>query len=292
MRHTDRSPDTADPAASAQGARARARGSPEVDRMDSIGRFASRVAHDFNNFLMVIRSESELAALDLPDDHPAREALTNVCLAVDRATTFTSHLHGLNSRADEDGGVINLNALVEVVGKMVPREPVPISVVTECAAGALWVRGDREKVLIVARHVVTNACEAMPSGGNLRIEARTIQLDEARAMTYGVAPGSFGVLTVTDTGEGLSQEVRARLFEPFVTTKPPKAQLGLGLATSWATVRRAGGFLDVESQPDHGTSVQIHLPCATAQSADGVSASRRSTGSEQGPGEAPWRTSS
>ncbi len=279
MRHPDRSPETAKPAAPAQGAPARARGSPEVDRMDSVGLLASRVAHDVNNFLMVIRSESELAGLDLPEVHPAREALANVCQAVDRATAFTSRLHALNPRGGQDDAVTDLNALVARVGEMVSGGPVPISVVTECAAGTLVVRADPEKLLTVLRDLVANACEAMPSGGSLRVETRSIQLGRARATTYHVTPGPFAVLSVTDTGEGLSEEVCARLFEPFLTTKSGSDHLGLGLATSFATVRRAGGMLDVESQPTHGTSVHIYLPRADQQISKDAPASERSADS-------------
>jgi signal transduction histidine kinase len=238
-------------------------GGAEADLVEAIGRVASRVGHDFNNMLMVIRSESELAALDVPAGNPAHEALANVRQAVDRAVAFTSRLLALNTQGASDNGVVDLNSVVAGVGELVPKDLGRISVVTERTQGTLSVRAGPEKVRDVLRHLVQNACEAMPSGGSLRITTSTIHLGRTRAASYQVAPGSFGVLTVADTGEGMSQEARARLFEAFLTTKSQREHLGLGLATTFAVVRRAEGAIEVESEPARGTTVRVYLPTSS-----------------------------
>jgi two-component system cell cycle sensor histidine kinase/response regulator CckA len=277
MSHLEGWPTTADSVAAAHGTRRpeQAWRGPDIERAKVIGRVAGRIAHDFNNLLMVIRSESELAALDLEESHPAHEALENVRHAVDRATALTSRLLVLNyMRGPADESVTDLNDLVAGVREL-PTEVASgrIAFEKDCVSGPLLVRSRADKLATVLRELLANACEAMPSGGRLRVATSAADVGESRAAIHATEPGSFGVLSVADTGEGISAEVLGRLFEPFATTKGTSEHPGLGLATSLAVVGRAGGWIEIQRGPGgEGTTVLVYLPRANDDSTERVPA--------------------
>ncbi len=231
-------------------------------KMEAIGRLAGGVAHDFNNLLTSIKGNVELARMQMTPCDPVEQHLAEVVKAADSAAALTRQLLAFSRRQIIEPRVLNLNDLVENLRKMLVRiigEDVELQLALERKLGAVRVDpGQFEQVLV---NLAVNARDAMPDGGQLTIETANVQLDDDYCARHPyVTPGSFVLLAVSDTGLGMSEEVKRRLFEPFFTTKPKGRGTGLGLATIFGAVRQAGGSIEVYSEVGHGTSFKIYLP--------------------------------
>ena len=238
----------------------------QAQKMEGIGRLAGGVAHDFNNLLTAILGYVEVARLDLPKDLPADHALRSdldeIGTAGDRAATLTRQLLAFASKQIVTPVRLDLSALVADLLKMLrPLIGENIAVETALDPEIGTIEADPGQIQQLLVNLAVNARDAMPEGGRLIIETATEEVTEAFAATYpGARAGSYVRLSVTDSGSGMSEEVRSHLFEPFFTTKARGKGTGLGLATSHGIVRQMGGHIRVFSEPGNGTTFRIFLP--------------------------------
>jgi two-component system, cell cycle sensor histidine kinase and response regulator CckA len=240
-------------------------------KMEAVGRLAGGVAHDFNNLLTVISGNVELMKMQLKTSDPFHLSLDAVKEAAESAASLTRQLLAFSRRQIIEPKILDLNDLVGNVMKMLPRligEDMALQTFLESDIGSVKVDpGQFEQVLV---NLAVNARDAMPEGGQLVIETANIYLDEEYCAYHtNVIPGEYVMLALSDTGCGMSDDVKQHLFEPFFTTKALGHGTGLGLATTFGTVRQAGGIIEVYSEPDQGTSFKIYLPRVEAR-ADGV----------------------
>jgi PAS domain S-box-containing protein len=231
-------------------------------KMEAIGRLAGGVAHDFNNILTVISGNVGLARRQLSSSDPLADCLDQVMKASDSAAALTRQLLAFSRKQIIEPRVLNLNDLVDNMQQMLVRvigENVTLRTVLCDDLGSVKVDpGQFEQVLV---NLAVNARDAMVNGGCLTIETANQLLDERYCATHPEAqPGDFVVLAVSDTGQGMSEEVQEHLFEPFFTTKEKGQGTGLGLATIFGAVKQAGGSIDVFSEPGRGTAFRIFLP--------------------------------
>ena len=234
----------------------------QAQKMETIGRLAGGVAHDFNNLLTVMKGYLGLARGQLAPDSPLGADLAEVEKAADSAAALTQQLLAFSRRQMISPQVLDLNASVHRVEGMLRRllgEMVELQV--RLTPGLAPVRFDPHQIEQVLMNLVVNARDAMPSGGIVTLETGTVELDAGFARRHPEAkPGAYVTLSVSDTGPGLPPEVRAHLFEPFVTTKAPGRGTGLGLAMVYGAVTQNGGWIEVASDAMHGTSFTILLP--------------------------------
>ena len=232
-----------------------------AQRMEAVGRLAGGVAHDFNNMLSVILSYTELAIQDLKEDDPMRADLCEVAAAGKRAEGLTRQLLAFSRRQVLLPESVDLGALVDGVSKMLRRligEDVALHV--SAAPGLFTTKVDRGQLEQVVMNLAVNARDAMPTGGQLRIHIRNTTVGPPLGAALEVPPGEFVELTVADTGSGMPPEVRARIFEPFYTTKGLGKGTGLGLSMVHGIVKQSGGGITVDTKPGSGTTFHIFLP--------------------------------
>jgi PAS domain S-box-containing protein len=238
----------------------------QAQKMEGIGRLAGGVAHDFNNLLTAILGYIEMCKLDLPPDlppeHPARQDLMEVAGAGERAANLTRQLLTFASRQVVAPVRLDLNLLVTDSIKMLQRLLGDDIEIETTLADDLWTvvadPGQIEQLLV---NLSINSRDAMPGGGYLLIETANELIDPETAAGHpGAMSGPHVLLSVADTGEGMGDEVRSHIFEPFYTTKPLGKGTGLGLATSHGIVKQLSGHIEVYSEPGRGTIFRIHLP--------------------------------
>jgi PAS domain S-box-containing protein len=233
----------------------------QAQKMEIVGRLAGGVAHDFNNLLTAISGNAEFALEDLPAEHPARSDIQEIAKAADRAASLTRQLLAFSRRQIIELHVVSLNDLVLNLDRMLRRLiGEDIELVTLPAADLGLTKADPGQIEQSLVNLVINARDAMPNGGKLTIETANFAIDEAFAQDYpGAVPGEYVMLVVSDTGAGMTAEVKAHLFEPFFTTKGVGKGTGLGLAMVFGIVKQHGGHIYVDSAVGHGTTIKIYL---------------------------------
>jgi two-component system cell cycle sensor histidine kinase/response regulator CckA len=239
----------------------------QAQKMEAVGRLAGGVAHDFNNLLTVIKTSTNFLLDDLDPADPRREDARQVADAADRAAGLTRQLLAFSRKQVLEPQVVDVDTVVSNLRPMLARligEDVDVQVRLAQSAGTVLADvGQLEQVLI---NLAVNARDAMPDGGRLTIETSEVTIDERAAMSYGrrercaLVPGRYVMLAVSDTGTGMSPEVRARIFEPFYTTKEIGKGTGLGLSTVYGIVKQSGGHVWAYSEPGHGTVFKVYLP--------------------------------
>jgi len=235
----------------------------QEQKLEAMGRIAGGVAHDLNNLLTVIIGEAEhLVAAGAP----GAESATAIRTAGERAAALASQLLSFSCRQITAPVVFDLNAAVAAVSTMLHRLiGEDIDLIMRLAPDTWHPRADPAQIEQVLVNLVVNARDAMPMGGTLTVETGNVTLDGEYAWeNTAVQAGDYVVLTVSDTGSGMTADVRARLFEPFFTTKAHGQGAGLGLATCYGIVRQAGGHIAVYSEPGLGTTVKVYLPQGSA----------------------------
>jgi two-component system, cell cycle sensor histidine kinase and response regulator CckA len=231
-------------------------------KMEAVGQLAGGVAHDFNNLLMLIQAHNERVRERLAPGDPAHKDAVEIEHAVIRAASLTRQLLAFSRKQVLEPKVLDLNAVLTEVAKMLDRLIGKNIELKVAPAPSLWrVKADPGQMEQVILNLAVNARDAMPHGGKLVIETRNVELDEAYGRNHeGVVPGRYVKLTVADAGVGMDPETQARMFEPFFTTKEPGKGTGLGLATVYGVVKQTGGWISVSSEPGQGTTFEIYLP--------------------------------
>jgi PAS domain S-box-containing protein len=236
----------------------------QAQKMEAVGRLAGGVAHDFNNLLTAILGYSELILADAPRDAPWRDDLKQILEAGTRGASLTRQLLAFSRRQIIEPTLLDLNVIVTEMRPMLTRLiGEDVEVLLHLAQDRTPVVADRSQIEQVVMNLTINARDAMPKGGRLTIATRAVELDEDyAAMHRNVKPGRYEALTVTDTGTGMTAEVKAHLFEPFFTTKEAGKGTGLGLATVYGIVTQSGGSIGVYTELGRGTSVHVYFPQA------------------------------
>jgi len=242
-------------------------------KMEAIGQLAGGVAHDFNNLLTVITGCAEILLEDLPAESPSRELVQDMKRAGERAATLTRQLLTFSRKELLAPRVLDVNAIVSRSEKMLRRMlGEEIELITNLDPDLWPVMADAAQLDQMLHNLAMNACDAMAAGGRLVIETRNVELDKAWAQARLEArSGPHVLLVVSDTGTGMSDEVKRHLFEPFFTTKGAGHGMGLGLATVYGIVKQTGGVIEVESEPGMGTTVRAYLPVTTERASTGRS---------------------
>ncbi|MBU5637641.1 response regulator [Geomonas sp. Red69] len=234
----------------------------QSQKMESIGRLAGGVAHDFNNMLSVISGAAELSKRKLEDGEPIGQYLELIINAARRSSDITRQLLAFSRKEVVSPKQVQLNALIEDSLKILARlisEDVKLSF---RPAPELWsVMIAPSQVDQILMNLAVNARDAMPDGGNLTIETANVQIPSHYAYLHPDArPGDYVQLSVSDTGHGMDKTVAAHIFEPFFTTKGQGKGTGLGLSTVYGIVTQNGGFINVYSEPGEGAVFRIYLP--------------------------------
>jgi len=235
----------------------------QAQKMEAVGRLSGGVAHDFNNLLGVIIGYAEFLQESLDPENKLRSSVDEILKAGKRAASLTRQLLAFSRQQVLDPKVLELNAVVSDMEKMLRRligEDVELSTVLGHDLGRL--KADQGQLEQVVMNLVVNARDAMPQGGRLTIETENMVMDEAfiRRYPYPVQAGPYVCLTVRDSGIGMDAETKARAFEPFFTTKEKGKGTGLGLSTVYGVVKQSGGYIDIYSSPGAGTTFKIYLP--------------------------------
>jgi PAS domain S-box-containing protein len=232
-----------------------------AQKMEAIGRLAGGVAHDFNNLLTVIRGYGESLLLSLPDDTPERNAAREISRAATMASALTRQLLAFSRRDAYLPIVVNPNQILSNMERMMRRVlPENVKLDIRAASDTRPVRADAGQLGQVILNLVINARDAMPTGGTLTVETANRLAGDSSA-----GPGSpqlYTILRVSDTGCGMTPELKERIFDPFFTTKPRGQGSGLGLATVFGIVKQSGGVIEVVSEPGQGSTFTVLLPSA------------------------------
>lgn len=243
----------------------------QAQKMEAVGRLAGGIAHDFNNILMIVRGYAESLQDRLHPQDPLNEHASQIVKAANRAAELTQRLLGFSRKQVFEPRVLELNALISDVAKMLPPllgADIDFSLDLRPETGN--VNADPVQLEQVLINLAVNSRDAMPRGGRLNISTRCRELDRGENETLMLFPGKYAEICVEDSGSGMSEETRNHIFEPFFTTKDKEKGTGLGLSTVYGIVRRSGGHISVSSEVGVGTAMRIYLPQVQATVAPAV----------------------
>ncbi len=233
----------------------------QAQKMEAIGRLAGGVAHDFNNILTAINGYSELLSRSVDENDPHHRYIEEISKAGNRAASLTSQLLAFSRKQVLQPLILDLNTIVVDIEKMLHRligEDIELKTIRCENLGS--VKADPGQIEQVILNLAVNARDAMPGGGMLTIETANVTLGrDGEKQTADIKPGEYVMLAISDTGTGMTDEIKNHLFEPFFTTKPKGKGTGLGLATCFGIVKQSGGHIKVESEPGKGTVFRIYL---------------------------------
>jgi two-component system cell cycle sensor histidine kinase/response regulator CckA len=236
----------------------------QAQKMEAVGRLAGGVAHDFNNMMMIIMGFSDFLLTTLERSDPRWADAEEIRKAAERAMHLTRQLLGFGRQQLVARHVLNLNEIISGMERMLrPLLGEDIRLATQLSVSLGGIEADYGQLEQVVMNLALNARDAMRGGGRLTIETLDVDLPEGyayRQIGIDIPAGSYVMLVVSDTGDGMTPEVKARLFEPFFTTKPATQNTGLGLATVYGIVAQSGGYIWVDSEPGRGTAFKICFP--------------------------------
>ncbi len=234
----------------------------QSQKMEAVGRLAGGVAHDFNNLMTVVTGYCDILRTKVKGRDDILEDIEEISNAGTRASQLTRQLLAFSRKQVLDLEVFNIADEVSNTRNMLRRligEDVKLNVI--CKGEDLIVRADRGQIQQILINLAVNSRDAMPDGGEITIEISSIFIDEAFQRTHSCTVcGTFVLITFSDTGVGMSEEIKSKVFEPFFTTKELGKGTGLGLSTVYGIVKQLQGGIDVYSKPEHGTVFKIYLP--------------------------------
>lgn len=236
----------------------------QSQKMEAIGRLAGGVAHDFNNLLTVILSYGQMLVDEIPKNSPTNKKVAAIVECAERAASLTKQLLAFSRRQVIEPKTIILNDILSKMEKMFKRLlGEDVELITNFSSQASTIKADEGQMEQIVMNLVVNARDAMPKGGKLTVETQNVKLHaEYPRHQPGVKTGNYLMLAVTDTGHGMTDEVRSRIFEPFFTTKEVGKGTGLGLSTVYGIVTQNNGNIFVYSEVDHGTTFKLYFPVA------------------------------
>jgi PAS domain S-box-containing protein len=236
-------------------------------KAESIGTLAGGIAHDFNNILFLIHGHGSLIRMNLAPDDPSLPHLNEMLAASERAARLTGGLLAFSRKQVMDLKAVQVNGIIADFGNMLERiigEDIEFRVTA--APEDLIVLANAGQIEQVLMNLAVNARDAMPQGGVLTIETEPVTMDSGFIALHGLGrPGGYAEIVVTDTGTGMDEATRKRIFEPYFTTKEPGKGTGLGLSIASGIVKQHNGFLECQSEPGKGTAFTIYLPVAVAE---------------------------
>jgi signal transduction histidine kinase len=234
----------------------------QSQKMETVGKLAGSVAHEFNSILTAIIGHSELLFEDLPSGDPLRSDVTQIRSAAERAATLTRQLLAFGRQQILRAEILDLNAVLagmETTLRNLMRRDARLRIVL--AAGLQAVKADAGQIEHVIMNMALNAADAMPRGGELTFETANVTLDQEEVSRFPEwEAGEYVMLAVADTGVGMSDAVKARVFEPFFSTKGVGQGTGLGLSTCYGIIKQSGGHVTFHSEVDRGAKFKIYLP--------------------------------
>jgi two-component system, cell cycle sensor histidine kinase and response regulator CckA len=233
----------------------------QAHKMEALGRLAGGIAHDFNNLLTLIIGYSKLALNNMSEDDPFHIHIAQINKAGNHAAELIDQLLSFSRNHHVSPDTLDLNELIADMSSMIARiigDDIELRLDVCPTLGTVYI--DATQLRQVLLNLVVNAREAMPSGGTLVLRTRNTELQPAAADKLGIQPGPYVLLEVEDTGCGMDEQTRARIFEPFFSTKISKKGRGFGLATTFGIVSQTGGHIDVISELERGSTFFIYLP--------------------------------
>ncbi|NOQ45357.1 MAG: PAS domain-containing protein, partial [Desulfobulbaceae bacterium] len=234
----------------------------KVEKMEAIGTLAGGIAHDFNNLLMGIQGHASLTLMHIDSGHPHFEHLRGIEDMVQRGANLTKQLLGFARRGKYEIKPTDLNEVIDNSSEMFGRTKKEIRIHRKYQKHIWTVEIDKGQIEQVLLNLYVNAWQAMSRGGNLYIETSNVVIDDTSATAFGVKPGKFVLLTVTDTGTGMDKKTMERIFNPFYTTKPMGQGTGLGLASAYGIVKSHAGHIEAASEQGQGATFSIYLPAS------------------------------
>ena len=231
-------------------------------KMEAVGTLAGGVAHDFNNLLMGIQGRTSLMLLETDPIHPQFEHLKEIENYIKRATKLTKQLLGFARGGKYEVKPTDINDLIEKSSQMFGRTKKEITIHKKYNDQIWAVEIDQSQIDQVFLNIFVNAWQAMPGGGDLFIQTKNEMLDERFAEAYGVRPGKYVVISVTDTGIGMNRKTLKRVFDPFFTTKDKERGTGLGLASAYGIIKNHEGIIIAESAWGQGATFHVYLPAS------------------------------
>ncbi|MGD8262992.1 MAG: PAS domain S-box protein [Desulfobacterales bacterium] len=232
-----------------------------AQKMESIGTLAGGIAHDFNNILMGIQGNASLMLLKIESDHPNHEKIKNIEKYVQNGTELTKQLLGFARRGKYHVKATDLNEILDKSAAMFGRTKKEIKIHTNLYDDIWTVEVDRGQIEQALLNLYVNAWQAMPAGGDLYVHTENVVVSRSNVLPY-MDPGNYVKTTVADTGVGIDRETQKRIFEPFFTTKGMGRGTGLGLASVYGIIKNHGGYINVYSEKEHGTTFTIYLPAS------------------------------
>ena len=233
-----------------------------AQKMEAIGTLAGGIAHNFNNLLMAIQGNVSLMLLDSDPGSPITERLNVLENLIESGSRLTSQLLGYARGGKNEFQPTNLNLLAEETSQTFGLTKKEIEIHLDLSNDVSHVMADRSQIEEVLMNLFVNAADAMSQGGDLFVTTRNVTEKALRGKPFKVAPGSYALIEVRDTGSGMDKRIKSRIFDPFFTTKPPGRGTGLGLASAYGIVKSHNGYIDADSEEGAGACFSVYLPCS------------------------------